>query len=167
MAFYRDSIHWETDPLFGWCNKNLKKDGTPYNVYTDGLKVYTTIDSRMQQYAEEAINEHIVKFLQPAFTRELRGKKTAPFSGSLTPQQVKRILTRSVNQSERYRVLKANGASDDEIMRSFRTPTPMSIFTYHGEVDTTMTPLDSIKYYKSFLRCGFMSMCPQNRMWEA
>ena len=162
VAYYRDSINWETDPLYGWCNKNLKKDGTPYNVYTDGLRVFTTIDSRMQQYAEEAINEHVVKFLQPAFSRELRGKKTAPFSGSLTAQQVKKILTRSVNQSERYRVLKANGASDDEIMRSFRTPVPMSIFTYHGEVDTTMTPLDSIKYYKSFLRCGFMSMCPQN-----
>ena len=162
VKFHIDSINWETDPLYGWCNKNYKKNGDPYNVYTDGLRVYTTINSRMQEHAEQAIREHVVKFLQPAFSKEKRGRETAPFSGSLTVEQVNNILMRSVRQCERYRVLKANGASESEIMQSFRTKTEMNIFTYHGEVDTVMTPLDSIRYYKSFLRCGFMSMCPQN-----
>lgn len=160
--YYQDSINWETDPLYGWCNKNRKKNGEPYNVYTDGLKVYTTIDSRMQKYAEQAVYEHVVKFLQPAFDRENRGKPTAPFSGALTKEQVRKILMRSVNQSERYRTMKAAGASDEEINKAFRTPVEMSIFTYHGEIDTIMTPLDSIRYYKSFLRCGFMSMNPKD-----
>ena len=160
--YHQDSINWVNDPLYGWCNKNRKKDGQPYNVYTDGLKVYTTIDSRMQRYAEEAVNEHVVKYLQPAFNRENRGKPNAPFSGNLTAKQFNDILGRSVKQSERYRVMTANGASYDDIHKAFHTPTKMSVFTYHGEIDTTMTPLDSIKYYKSFLRCGFMSMSPQN-----
>ena len=162
VKFHIDSLNWENDPLYGWCNKNRKKDGDYYNVYTDGLKVYTTIDSRMQTYAEKAVYEHVAKFLQPAFTREKRGRQTAPFSGSLSVDQVNNILMRSVRQCERYRVLKESGASEEEIQKSFRTKTKMSVFTYHGEVDTTMTPLDSIKYYKSFLRTGFVSMCPQN-----
>ncbi len=162
VKFHIDSINWEIDPLYGWCNKNFKKNGEPYNVYMDGLKVFTTIDSRMQQYAEQAIREHVVKFLQPAFFKEKRGRETAPFSGSLSMDQVNQILKRSIRQCERYRVLKAAGASEEEIQKSFRTKTEMSVFTYHGEVDTVMTPLDSIRYYKTFLRCGFMSMCPQN-----
>lgn len=162
VKYHQDSINWETDPLYGWCNKNTKRNGDNYNVYTDGLKVYTTIDSRMQQYAEQAVREHIVKYLQPAFDKENRGRKSAPYSGKLSAEQVHKILMRSVRQCERYRVLKESGASEDEIMRSFNTKTEMSVFTYHGEVDTVMTPLDSIRYYKSFLRCGFMSMCPQN-----
>lgn len=160
--YYQDSINWETDPLYGWCNKNRKKNGEPYNVYTDGLKVYTTIDSRMQQYAEAAVREHVVKFLQPAFNNENKRKSNAPFSGMLSREQVNGILMRSIRQSERYRVMKESGASEEAIMKAFRTPTDMSIFTYHGDVDTTMTPIDSIKYYKSFLRCGFMSMDPFN-----
>ena len=163
MAKYvTDSINWESDPLFGWCNKNKKRDGENYNIYTDGLKVYTTIDSRMQEYAEKAAYQHVVKFLQPAFDREMASRKNAPYSTNLTPAQVEQILNRSIRQCERYRVLKESGATEDEIYRSFRTKTKMSVFTYHGEVDTTMTPLDSIKYYKSFLRTGFVSMCPQN-----
>lgn len=160
VKFYQDSVNWATDPLCGWCHKNTKKDGTPYNVYADGLKVFTTIDSRMQEYAEKAVRDHVVKFLQPAFDRENRGKKTAPFSGKLTSSQVNQILMRSVRQSERYRVMKADGASETDIRKAFRTPTEMTVFTYHGEIDTTMTPLDSIRYYKSFLRTGFMSMSP-------
>lgn len=162
VKYHQDSINWETDPLYGWCNKNFKRNGDPYNVYTDGLKVYTTIDSRMQEYAEQAAREHIVKYLQPAFDKENRGRKSAPYSGNLSAEQVNKILMRSVRQCERYRVLKASGASEDEIIKSFNTKTDMSVFTYHGERDTVMTPLDSIRYYKSFLRCGFMSMCPQN-----
>jgi len=160
VKFYQDSVFWETDPLYGWCNKNKKSDGKPYNVYTDGLKVHTTIDSQMQAYAEQAIREHVARFLQPAFNKENRGKATAPFSGDLTTKQVKSILARSVKQSDRYRRMKQNGASEAAIRQAFRTPTEMSIFTYHGDVDTVMTPLDSIRYYKSFLRCGFMSMSP-------
>lgn len=162
VRFHQDSINWETDPLYGWCNKNRKRNGDTYNVYTDGLKVYTTIDSRMQEYAEQAAREHIVKYLQPAFDKENRGRKSAPYSGKLSAEQVNKILMRSVRQCERYRVLKESGASDEEIKKSFNTKTEMSVFTYHGEKDTIMTPLDSIRYYKSFLRCGFMSMCPQN-----
>lgn len=162
VKFYQDSIKWETDPLYGWCNKNKKKNGEPYNVYSDGLKVHTTIDSRMQKYAEQATYEHVVKFLQPAFDRENSKKSGAPYSGKLSSTQIRRILARSVNQCERYRTMKAAGATDEQIQKAFRTPVEMSIFTYHGEIDTVMTPLDSIRYYKSFLRCGFMSMCPQD-----
>ena len=161
LRYHMDSIYWEEDPLYGWCNKNRKKNGEPYNIYTDGLRVFTTIDSRMQKYAEQAIDEHVVKYLQPAFDKENRRKPTAPFSNALSPEQVKSILMRSVKQSERYRVMKEGGASEEEIIRSFHTPTKMSVFTYHGEVDTTMTPIDSIRYIKSFLRCGFMSMEPK------
>ena len=161
LRYHMDSIYWEEDPLYGWCNKNRKKNGEPYNIYTDGLRVFTTIDSRMQKYAEQAIDEHVVKYLQPAFDKENRRKPTAPFSNALTTEQVKSILMRSVKQSERYRVMKEGGASEEEINRSFHTPTKMSVFTYHGEVDTTMTPIDSIRYIKSFLRCGFMSMEPK------
>ena len=162
VKFYIDSITWESDPLYGWCNKNKKKNGEPYSIYTDGLRVHTTIDSRMQRYAEEAVEKHVVKFLQPAFDKANQSKPNAPFSNDLSAAQVKQILMRSVRQCERYRVLKEANASDEEIQKSFRTPVRMSIFTYHGEVDTTMTPIDSIKYYKSFLRTGFVSICPQN-----
>ena len=155
-----DSIAWDTDPLYGWCNKNFKKDGTPYNLNADGLKVYTTIDSRMQRYAEEAVYGHVARYLQPEFFKENKGKPNAPFTSQLTKKQVNQIMERAVFQSERYRILKANGASDEEIHKSFHTPTDMSIFTYHGDVDTTMTPIDSIRYVKSFLRAGFMSMDP-------
>ena len=162
VKFYNDSINWETDPLYGWCNKNTKRNGDNWSIYTDGLKVYTTIDSHMQQYAEDAAYQHVVKYLQPAFNQENSRKKNAPYSNNLTPKQVEQILNRSIRQSERYRVMHEDGASDSEIQEAFRTPTAMNIFTYHGEVDTTMTPLDSIRYYKSFLRTGFVSVCPQN-----
>ena len=162
VKFFNDSINWESDPLYGWCNKNKKRNGDNYSIYTDGLKVYTTIDSRMQKYAEQAAYRHVVKFLQPAFDKENKNKANAPYSSNLTSQQVQQILNRSVRQCERYRVLKESGASDAEIHKSFHTPIEMSVFTYHGEVDTVMSPIDSIKYYKSFLRTGFVSVCPQN-----
>ncbi|MBR2777654.1 MAG: penicillin-binding protein [Prevotella sp.] len=162
VKYYNDSINWETDPLYGWCNKNKKRNGDNYSIYTDGLKVYTTIDSRMQQYAEQAAYQHVAKFLQPAFSAEKKKNANAPYSSNLTAEQVRQILNRNIHQSERYRVLHQDGATEDEVQRSFRTPTRMTVFTYHGSVDTTMTPLDSIKYYKSFLRTGFISVCPQN-----
>lgn len=155
-----DSIAWATDPLYGWCNKNFKKDGSPYNLNTDGLKVYTTINSRMQRYAEEVVYAHVARYLQPEFFKEQRNKPNAPFTSELTAKQVRAILDRAVAQSDRYRAMKQAGASDEEIRKSFRTPTEMSVFTYHGDIDTVMTPLDSIRYVKSFLRAGFMSMEP-------
>ena len=113
--FVIDSIAWQTDPVYGWCNKNMRKDGKPYNIYTDGLKVYTSIDTRMQKYAEDAVYQHVVKYLQPAFNRSMRSKPNAPFTSDLTPKQVRQILNRSMMQSERYRAMKAAGASDEEI----------------------------------------------------
>ena len=156
--YFIDSLAFATDPLCGWCKKNTKRDGTPYNVYTDGLRIYTSIDSRMQTYAEEAVYGHVAQYLQKEFNKENARKPNRPFSGKLNAQQVQQIMARSVTQSERYRLMKEDGASEAEIKRAFRTPVDMSVFTYHGEVDTVMTPLDSIRYYKSFLRSGFMSM---------
>lgn len=153
-----DSIAYAQDPLCGWCNKNTKKDGSRYNVYSDGLKIHTTIDSRMQQYAEESVYGHVARFLQPAFDKENAEKPTAPFSGNLTSGQVNQIMARAVRQSERYITMRQAGKTQEEIHRAFHTPTDMSVFTYHGEIDTVMTPIDSIRYYKSFLRSGFMSM---------
>lgn len=158
--FVIDSIAWEKDPQYGWCNKHTKKDGSHYNVYEDGLKIHTTIDSRMQRYAEESVIAHISKYLQPAFNRENAQKPNAPFTSLLTKKQVDDIMGRSVSQSERYIKMKSAGYSDEEIHKSFHTKTTMTLFTYHGEVDTMMTPIDSIRYYKSFLRAGFMSMDP-------
>ncbi|MDE6808232.1 MAG: transglycosylase domain-containing protein [Prevotella sp.] len=146
VKYFLDSLNWVQDPLYGWCNKNTKRDGSKYNIYTDGLKVYTTIDSRMQQYAEQACYDHVVSYLQPEFTRSNRQKRNAPYSNSLSTADVQRILMRNVRQSERYRVLKEEGLSDDAITQSFNTKAPMRIFTYKGEVDTVMTPMDSIRY---------------------
>ncbi len=157
-----DSTAWANDPLYGWCNKNYKKNGEHYNVYTDGLKIFTTIDSRMQRYAEEAVLQHVGHYLQPAFSKENRTKPNAPFTNALTASEVRGILNRSIRQSERYRVMKEYGATEAEIQKAFRTPVEMSVFTYHGSVDTVMTPLDSIRYIKSFLRSGFVSMDPRS-----
>lgn len=153
-----DSIAWETDPLYGWCNKNTKRNGKNYNIYTDGLRIYTTIDTRMQKYAEDAVYQHVVKDLQPAFNRENRYKANAPYSSTATKATIKNILERSMRQTDRYRALKKAGATEEEIRKSFNTPVDMSVFTYHGEIDTVMSPMDSIRYYKRFLRAGFMSM---------
>ncbi len=161
VQFVADSIAWDNDPLYGWCNKNYKKDGSPYNVYADGLKVFTTIDSRMQKYAEEAVYQHVAHYLQPAFDKENKPKPSSPFSDKLTPQQIRSILNRSITQSERWRNMKAAGFTPDEIKQAFRKKTEMTVFTYHGDVDTLMSPLDSIRYYKGFLRSGFMSMDPK------
>ena len=155
-----DSIAWETDPLYGWCNKNRKRDGEPYNLYADGLKVYTTIDSRMQQFAEQAMYDHVAHYLQPQFEKENRGKPNAPYS-NLSAKQVASILNRSKTQSERYRVMRQAGCSDEEIDEAFNTKMQMTVFTYHGDVDTLMSPMDSIRYYKKFLRSGMMSMDPK------
>lgn len=158
QQFVDDSIAWATNPLYGWCNKNHKADGTPYNIYTDGLKIYTTIDTRMQAYAEEAVAEHLGGYLQPRFEAEKRESPYGPFTEDLTPDEVAAIMKRAKEQSERYRVLKANDATDAEIDASFSTPVPMRLFSWNGPLDTTMTPMDSIRYCKTLLRTGMMSV---------
>ena len=157
-----DSIAWATNPLFGWIDKNPKADGSKYDIYNDGLRIYTTIDSRMQQYAEEAVGEHM-RNLQKAFSREKRGSRTAPYTSNpaeLSSETRAKLIANAVRQSERRRVAKVAGKSDAEITAEFNTPVEMTVFSYSGPVDTVMTPLDSILYTKSFLRTGFMSMDP-------
>lgn len=162
QKFYEDSIAWETNPLYGWCAKNKKKDGTNYNIYTDGLKIYTTINSRMQQYAEDAVKEHLGDYLQPIFFKEKEGSKNAPYARSLPEKRVEELLTKAMKQTERYRLMKEAGATEQQIRKAFDTPEEMTVFSWKGDKDTIMTPMDSIRYYKSFLRTGFMSMDPAN-----
>ena len=148
---------WRENPLYGFCNKNHKPDGTPYDLYHDGLRIYTTIDSRMQKYAEEAVSEHM-QALQKSFFREKRKKSYAPFSKDLTEEDIDGIMNRSMRQTDRYRGLKKQGLNENDIRKVFNTPVAMRVFSYDGLIDTTMTPMDSIRWNKHFLRCGFMSM---------
>lgn len=162
QRFVDDSIQWATNPLYGWVEKNPKPDGTKYNIYTDGLRIYTSIDSRMQKYAEEAVIDQLKNTLQPQFDREKgsRGPYTTNSAelGQLTPRK---LIDRAIRQSERYRVLKNAGMSDAEIMEEFDKPVDMTVFSYDGgQVQKTMSPRDSVVYQKMFLRAGFMSMDP-------
>ena len=159
--FENDKRAWENDPMYGFFEKNKKSDGSKYDIYTDGLKIYTTLDSRMQRYAEESVDQHM-QSIQKQFFSEKKGRKYAPFSGDLTSSEIASIMKSAVSQTERYRKLKKEGADKDEIEKSFNTKTEMRVFTYKGWVDTVMTPMDSIRYHKHFLRCGFMSMDPSN-----
>ena len=164
QRFVEDSLAWETNPMYGWCNKNFKADGSNYDIYTDGLKIHTTINSRMQQYAVDAVRDHIGKDLQPRFFREKKGRKYSPFTFESTVSDkdrqrlVNEILDRAIVQSQRYKDLKEAGADKDEIELAFKTKTEMSVFSWNGMIDTVMTPIDSIRYYKSFLRTAFMAM---------
>lgn len=162
QKYVDDSIAWATNPLYGWIEKNPKADGTKYDLYSDGLKIYTTIDSRMQTYAEQAVNEHM-RSLQRAFDREKRGSSTRPYSSNpaeLSADTRRKLIAQAVKQSERHRIARIAGRSQEEIDIEFNTPTEMTVFSYNGPVDTVMTPMDSILYTKSFLRTGFMSMDP-------
>ena len=161
QQFYEDSLDWEQDPLFGWCNKNLNNNGEPYNLYTDGLKVFVTIDSRMQQYAEEAVAAQLQDYLQPDFFKAKRNVRSAPFTSKLSADEVNRIMDRAIQQTDRYRGLKSRGASEDSIMKVFRTPCQMTVFSYDGDIDTILSPMDSIRYMKFYLRTGFMCMEPR------
>ena len=162
QKFYEDSVAWDNDPLYGWCLKNKKRNGDNYNIYTDGLKIYTTINATMQTFAEEAVKEHIDDYLQPNFFKEKKGRRKAPYSNKLEQVDIDRILQRAIRQTERYRLMKNSGATEAEIQKAFNTPEKMSVYTLNGERDTTLTPLDSIRYYKHFLRTGFMAMDPYN-----
>ena len=159
LQYYEDSLAWANDPLYGWCNKNTKKDGENYDIYTDGLKIYTTIDSRMQAYAEEAAVNHVGHVLQKEFEYG-RNHPNFPFTNNLTKEQINQILNRSMRQSERYIKMKATGASEAEMKQAFATPVEMAVFTWSGVKDTIMTPMDSIRHYKKFLRSGLVSIDP-------
>ena len=159
LQYYEDSLAWANDPLYGWCNKNTKKDGENYDIYTDGLKIYTTIDSRMQAYAEEAAVNHVGHVLQKEFEYG-RNHPNFPFTNNLTKEQINQILNRSMRQSERYIKMKAAGASEAEMKQAFATPVEMAVFTWSGVKDTIMTPMDSIRHYKKFLRSGLVSIDP-------
>lgn len=174
-----DSLKWEEDPLYGWILKNPKPDGSYYNLYSDGLKIYTTIDMRMQNYAEQAVNEHLGGYLQPAFENEKRGSRTGPYTSNpneLSYNSVQRLIKNAIKQTERYRTMKAAGCSEEEIDKAFHTKYEMDVFAYvketkteHGKSVTrivpgsksvTMTPYDSLMYMKTILRTGMMSMDP-------
>ncbi len=158
-----DSLLWREDPLYGWLNKNRKPDGSRYNLDKDGLKIYTTINSKMQRYAEEAVAEHLGKDLQPTFFRELRRKRNAPFSNDVPKSTIDNIMRQARRWSDRYRNMSLAGVSEKEILESFEKPTRMRVFSWNrnGSIDTIMSPNDSIKYYKSFLRASIMAIEPQ------
>lgn len=158
QKYREDSVEWETNPLYGWCNKNKKADGNSYNLYRDGIRIVTTIDSHMQQYAEEALTTHLKNNLQPSFNKHLKKLKNRPFSNDLNNDAVESIMDQSIKQTERYRIAKQSGKSWNEIKKIFDTPVEMSVFSYKGDRDTVMTPIDSIKYSLSILRSSFMSM---------
>lgn len=157
-----DSLAWETNPIYGWCNKNRKADGSTYNIYTDGLRIYTTLNSKMQGYAEEAVREHIGGEIQPLFEKEQRYSPSRPFSRSINDSERESILRRAMRQSPRYAQMHEEGASMSAIEEAFSTPIPMRIWSWDGMRDTIMSPRDSILYYKGILRASFMAMNPHN-----
>ena len=160
--FQADSLLWADDPLYGWLNKNQKNDGTPYDLDRDGLRIYTTIDSRMQRYAEQAVAEHLGKTLQKTLDAELKWRKHYPFSNGVSEKIIKTTMAQSREWSDRTRMMRLDGKSEREISKSFDEPQKMRLFTWNapGYRDTTMTPNDSILYYKAFLRAAFMAIEP-------
>jgi len=162
QTYQEDSTRWANEPLYGWCNKNKKPDGSNYDLYRDGLKIYTTINSKMQKYAEKAVAEHLGNDLQKTFFERKRGQKNAPFSQEMEQKQIDQIMNLAIRRTHRYYQLKRRGASMDSIRKVFNEPRKMQVFSWDGLKDTVMSPLDSIRYYKFFLRAGFMSMNPHN-----
>ena len=159
-VLYAEARHqWDNNPLFGFVHKN-PRNGRPLNIYTSGLRIYTTIDSRMQYHAEQAVTEHITQ-LQDAFFRDQRANPNAPFR-NISQEQINSSLNRAMRQSDRYRRLRNNRLTDAEIEAIFATPVEMSVFSHHGRIDTIMSPMDSIRWDKHFLRTAFMAMDPRN-----
>ncbi len=144
-----------------WCEKHINPETKkPYNIYKDGLHIYTTVDSRLQQYAEEAVSEHMTE-LQTAFTKECKTKRNAPFAWNMNQKDIANIMNSAMKRSDRYRELKQQGMNEEQINKAFNTKVQMNVYSLRGEIDTMLTPLDSIRYYKSFLQTGFMAMDPQ------
>ncbi len=163
QMYAEDSMQWAMNPIYGWIEKNLKPDGSKYNLYKDGLRIYTTINSRMQRYAEEAVAEHMGNDIQPAFFKHWKGREEAPFDfpRSQVKEEAHKLMVASMKRSDRYRRMKAADMPEDSIQLAFHTKVPMKVFTYKGERDTVMTPWDSIRYCKFFLQAGLMSVEPQ------
>ena len=157
-----DSLAWRENPLYGWLNKNRKPDGSQYDLDRDGLRIYTTLDSRMQKYAESAVAEHLGQDLQKTFSRELKNRRNAPFADDVSKEDIDRLMRNGRRWSDRYRVMKEAGIPESDIIKSFDEPVPMRVFAWNkkGYIDTTMTPNDSIRYYKSFLRAAFVAIEP-------
>lgn len=167
QQYLEDSTQWVDNPLFGWCSKNIKPNGEKYNLYIDGLKIYTTIDSRIQKYATEAVVDHLSKDLQPKFDHEKEGRTYAPFNArslsedpDLRQKAFERAMWRAIKQTPRYYLMHHRGESDEKIEEVFKTPTDMSVFSWKGTIDTIMTPWDSIRYHKQILRSAIMAMDP-------
>ncbi len=161
-SFQDDSVMWADHAWYGWCRKNTKPNGETFNLYNDGLKIYTTVNSKMQKYAEEAMKEHMGGYLQPLFYKTKKGRSRAPYHWKLTQRQINRIYYLAMRRSERWRAMAAGGADSATIVDNFKNkPAHMNVFSWHGDIDTVMTPLDSIRYYKFFLHSGLMSMEPQ------
>ena len=160
--YAHDSLRWRDDPIYGWLNKHKKADGSAYDLDRDGLRIYTTINYKMQQYAEEAVSEHLGKNLQKSFDRELRSKRNKPFANDVDNKTAELLMNQARRWSDRYRLQHRAGKSDDEILAQFSKPEKMRVFSWNakGYVDTTMTPDDSIRYYKGILRCGFVAIEP-------
>ena len=152
-----------------WCEEHPKPDGTKYDIYKDGLKIYTTIDSRLQKYGEEAVEENC-KFLQPLFFKELKNRRNPPFDFRISKAESNELINTSMRRSDRYITMKEEGASEDDITKAFNTPIPMTVFTWKNSkhaLDTTMSPLDSIRYAKCYMQCGFTSIDPHTGFIKA
>ena len=163
QSSYDDALwEWQNNSLYGWCTKNKKPNGTSYDIFRDGLKIYTTINSRMQKYAEEAMTEHLSREIQPAFYRRARHFRNPPYSDDIKKEEVEDLIMASLKQSHRYNIMLARGASEDSIMLAFNTRVKMRVFSWKGDRDTIMTPLDSIRYYKYFIRSSFLVEDPHN-----
>ena len=156
---------YEENPLIGWCNKNEKADGTPYNIYRDGLKIYTTVNSKMQRYAEQAVQKQLESHIQPQMDAQYRWTKT--LFVDTEPEERDRIIRRAVRQSDRFREMKQAGISEKEIEASFDKPCSMKVFTFKGERDTLMTPRDSILHHKRIMRASFVAIDPRTGFVKA
>jgi penicillin-binding protein 1A len=161
-AYLEAMYQWQNNPLYGWCRKTHKPDGSTYNLYNDGLKIYTTINSRMQGYAEEALVSHLANEIQPAFYEVARTFRNPPFSNDLTADEVRENMVRSMERSDRYISMRRAKIDRDTILKVFNTPVPMRLFSYKGMIDTVISPMDSIRYYKFFVRSSFMAMDPHS-----
>ena len=158
---YRQAVEqWESNPLYGWCDKNVKANGQPYDLYRDGLKIYTTVNATMQRYAEQAVWEQMGETVQPMMDRVTKARGSV-FS-DISKDEREAIMRRAKKNSDRYRQMKRAGATDAEIDKAFATPVPMRVFSYKGDRDTVMSPDDSLMYYKKFLRASFMAVDPSN-----
>jgi len=163
-TYFREYLKKE---LKKWCNTHYKADGSQYNLFKDGLKIYTTIDSRLQEYAEESVKEHLGDDLQPAFFRHWKGYSNAPFPDDFSKGKIDTLMYAAMHRTDRYKKLKADKLSEDNIIKIFKNPVPMQVFSWKGEIDTIMTPLDSIKYYKSYIQAGLKSIEPSTGFVKA